>query len=208
MIVSELIALAQNAELKQLGIKDNPDAILGYINLGILEVHKRFNLIQQQAIITMVAGVNEYTLDVSDPNVNMNLRDNTFLMVDDAYDYDGCQLHINDETEVYSVFTPSYNLLEIPDNVLTPTANMNIIYRAAPAFLTVHTDVVPLPLQFFEALLHYVGYRGHASLRGDIKAENNTHYQRFEASCNQIKADGLYNGDSLKSHKFEQRGFV
>ena len=208
MLVSEIIDLAQNAELKQLAVKSDPVAIRGYINMGILEIHKRFNLIQQQAIINMVDGVNEYMLDGNDVNVQMNLGNNSYLMIDEAYDYDGEQLYINDENEICSISTPAFNKVEVPDTVLTPTQSLNLIYRAAPAFLTADTDAIPLPPQFFEALLHYIGYRGHSSLRGDREYENNTHYMRFENSCNQIKADGLYIDDSLKSHKFENRGFV
>lgn len=208
MLVSDITFMARATELKQVVVKDDPALVLSYYNMGVLELHKRFNMIQQQAVITMVDEVYEYKLDNLDPNVQLNLNGNQFLMVDDAYNYDGCQLPINDETEEFSIATPAFNVVEIPDIALTPTQNINLIYRAAPSFVTEETGLVPLPPQFYEALLHYMGYRGHSSIKLDKQGENNTRYQKFVNSCNQIKADGLYTGDSMKSHKFLSRGFV
>jgi hypothetical protein len=68
--------------------------------------------------------------------------------------------------------------------------------------------VIPLPPQYIEALFNYVGYRGHGSVTGDIKTENNTHYMRFEKSCNTIEAMGLILTEDLVSYKFGNRGFV
>ena len=36
MLVSEVIELAQNSDLKQLKVSEDPTVVLGYLNLGIL----------------------------------------------------------------------------------------------------------------------------------------------------------------------------
>ena len=66
---------------------------------------------------------------------------------------------------------------------------------------------LPVPLQLTEALLHYIGYRAHGAMNGSIEAETNTHYQRFEASCQRAIAQGMYTSDSLEMHR-DMKGFV
>ena len=206
MNVGEAIDMVQEAELKQLAVKDDKVAIRGFINLGVLEIHKRFVLWQAEAVINMVDGVNSYTLDGTDPNVTMDLTDHDLLMIDEVYDYDGQLMTINEENDPFGVATPRYNILEVPEE--TDGQQLSVIYRGSPKFLTHEKAEIQLPPQFYEALFNYIGYRGHGSLKGDIKSENNTHYMRFEQSCDRIKMEGLYTEDSLHSTKFEDRGFV
>ena len=206
MNVGEAIDMVQEAELKQLAVKDDKVAIRGFINLGVLEIHKRFVLWQAEAVINMVDGVNSYTLDGTDPNVTMDLTDHDLLMIDEVYDYDGQLMTINEENDPFGVATPRYNVLEVPEE--TDGQQLSVIYRGSPKFLTHEKAEIQLPPQFYEALFNYIGYRGHGSLKGDIKSENNTHYMRFEQSCDRIKMEGLYTEDSLHSTKFEDRGFV
>ncbi len=206
MNVGDAIDMVQEAELKQLAVKDDKVAIRGFINLGVLEIHKRFVLWQAEAVINMVDGVNSYTLDGTDPNVTMDLTDHDLLMIDEVYDYDGQLMTINEENDPFGVATPRYNVLEVPEE--TDGQQLSVIYRGSPKFLTHEKAEIQLPPQFYEALFNYIGYRGHGSLKGDIKSENNTHYMRFEQSCDRIKMEGLYTEDSLHSTKFEDRGFV
>ena len=52
-------------------------------------------------------------------------------------------------------------------------------------------DELDIPEQYIEPLLHYMGYRAHGSMDGNIQTESNTHYMRFEASCNKLKELGV-----------------
>ena len=75
--------------------------------------------------------------------------------------------------------------------------------------MTKTTDFLDLPEIYTEALLDYVAYKAHASIKGDMKAENNTYYLRFIESCKNIKIAGLSNSDNLDSNtKLTDRGFV
>ena len=206
MDVSTAIDLLSNAELKQLAIKDDKVAILGYINSGILEIYKRFNLWEDEAIINMVLGILIYDLDGVDVNVTIDLSDHEFLMIEEIYDQAGLLLTLNDQMDTFGASTPKYNRIELFKETAGET--FSVIYRAAPLFLTHEKATIPLPPQFNEALFHYVGYRAHGAVKGDIKSENNTHYLRFEQSCTRIKKEGLFNQDDLVSYKFEDRGFV
>jgi len=206
MDVSTAIDLLADAELKQLAVKDDKNAVLGFINSGILEIYKRFNLWEEEAIVNMTTGVTTYLLDGTDVNVTMDLSDHEFLMVEAVYAEDGLLMTLNDEQDVYGASTPKYNRLEVFQE--TNGETLSVIYRAAPIFLTNEKASIGLPPQFNEALFNYVGYRGHGSVKGDIKSENNTHYMRFEQSCKRIKLEGLYNQDDLVAYKFEDRGFL
>lgn len=206
MIVSEAIDLLKNSELKQVSVKDDKGAVLGFINLAILEIYKRFNLWEDEAIITMVDGVKLYKLDGVDANVDIDLSDKQLLMIEDIYEESGEKMVMNDELDEYSVSTPQYHHVEVVEEV--PGQTMSVIFRCAPLFLTNEKQAIPVPPQFLEALFHYVGFKAHGSIKSDIKGENNVHYVRFVASCDLIKSEGLIAQDDLESTKFEDRGFV
>lgn len=208
MNVSEAIEILKNSELKQLSMKDDKIAVLGYINLGILEIYKRFVMWQAEALITLATDVTTYKLDGTDVNVTMDLSDHELLVIDEAYDYDGEEMNINEEHDQLAIATPQYNVIEVPLVSVTPPATISIIYRASPKFLTHEKADIPLPPQFYEALFHYCGFRGHGSIKGNVKDQNNVHYMRFDAACERIKTEGLYTEDSLESTKFDDRGFV
>lgn len=209
MNASEAIELVKESELKQLSVKNDKKVILGFLNMGILEIHKRFVLWQAEATITMATGVTSYKLDGTDPNVTIDLSDHELLMVDEAFDYDGEPLSINDENDELSLATPQYNVIEMRPDSVTDAVTISLIYRGAPKFLTHEKAIIPLPPQFYEALFHYVGFRGHGSQKtGEAQLADNTHYKRFDNSCKRIKFEGLYTEDSMESTKFDDRGFV
>lgn len=206
MNVTDAIIALSNGELKQLSIKNDQFVVMGYLNLGILELHKRFRLWEETALITMVDGTVRYKLDGVDANVTIDLSDHDILMIESLTDDMEEPISLNDDKDPLGAKTPRPHILDIKVPVLTGDITVN--YRASPKFLTDGDDIIPLPPQFTEALFNYCGYRGHGSVKGDIKSENNTHYMRFDKSCDLIDFQGLRAADNLHSHKFEDRGFV
>ncbi len=204
MLANKVIALAKKSELRQLAVKDDDVAVLGFINLGMLELYKRFSLKTEEAIITLRHGSSTYILDGTDTAVSMGSADQ-FLIIADAYDEQGDTITINDEADALGIMTPAWNTVEIP--ALAEGERISLIYRVAPPFIASVTDDLPLPPQLLEALLHYIGYRGHGTITGDVKEENNTHYIRFDASCTRAENQGLILPDDLVSYKFENSGF-
>jgi len=209
MTAQDVINLAKNAELKQLAVRTDDSAVLGFVNLGLLELYKRFPLKEAEAIITLRDGKTTYKLDGTDPDVSTD-SDKELLIITGAYTTsdDGFveEMTMNDEDDIMGINTPSYNTVEIPataEGVL-----VSIIYRATPKFITSVDDLLPLPPQLLEALLNYVGYRGHGSVSGELNTENQSHYVRFENSCKRVILEGLITSDDLVSKKFKNRGFV
>ncbi len=150
MIVTEAIALLKNSELKQAKIKEDTTAVLGYINLGILELYKRFLLWEAEAVLTIVDGTLLYKLDGVDANVSIDLSDHNLLQIERVYlvptaaNYllEDEELVINNEADIYSIDTPQFHHLKIHTPVTgqilnTPYINgdtLDITYRASPIF--------------------------------------------------------------------------
>ncbi len=206
MLARDIIESAQEVELKQLKMRDDKQAVLRLLNLGVLELHKRFDLINDESVITMADGVTLYTLDGQDPNVSIDLNTHRLMMITEAYDNIGASMTINDENDQYGIATPRWNQVEVPEVVVDE--NISIIYRAAPIKATSEGETLPLPPQFEEALLAYIGYRGYSTISGSQQTENNPYWKKFEGSCNRIDRLGLINQDALSSGKFQDRGFV
>lgn len=205
MLTSEVIALAKASELKQLAVGKDETAIISFINLGMLQLYKRFSLKEEEAIVTLRNGKTKYILDGTDVDVDMQ-SDNDFLIVTECYDMEGETVTVNDESDILGVMTPSYNVLEVPN--IIDGERLSLIYRVAPKFVVLPTEKLQLPMQLLEALLNYIGYKGHATITPDVKTENNSHYMRFEKSCQDVEDQGLILVDDLLSYKFESRGFV
>ena len=101
MLASEAITSLSNTELKQLSVKTDTNAVLGYLNEAIKELHKRFNIWQDEAIITHATDVFLYKLDGIDVNVTIDLSDKELLVISEAYDYIGAEMPLNDEDNEY-----------------------------------------------------------------------------------------------------------
>lgn len=204
MLASEAITQLQQTELKQLKVKEDDTAILGYLNEAILELHKRFNLWQDEAIITHVDSIYTYTIDGIDPNVSVDLSDKLLCVISEAYDYDGAELSLNDEDDQYGAVTPQYNVVEFPEDGLAVGEDFSIIFRASPIFMTATSDTIILPPTLFEPMYFYVGFRAHVSQKGTKDLENDTHFKRFMNSCDRVEAKGLIVAESTVAHKFYQ----
>ena len=115
MLVNKVIALAKASELRQLAVRNDDIAILGFINLGMLELYKRFPLKTEEAIITLQAEKTTYTLDGIDSDVSMEANVENFLLVSECYDEQGDVVAVNDENDALGILTPSYNTVQVPN---------------------------------------------------------------------------------------------
>lgn len=218
MTANEVLTLARAGELLQLSpaIKDDNNVLVGYLNLGMIELYKRFMLRTDEAIITLVDGKSIYKLDGTDTDVSM---DGSMLYLIAAYgdgtdmsDYstDDIRLPINEEDNLLSINTVSYDEVQVP--LITPGAFISLIYVTKPTKVTTLTleAELDIPDQFVEPLLHYLGYRAHGSMDGNIQTESNTHYMRFEASCNRLKelGVGIAPDDISMRNRLFDKGFV
>jgi len=202
MLASAAITKLANTELKQLSVKTDTAAVLGYLNEAILELHKRFNIWQDSAIITHATGVTSYALDGVDVNVTIDLSDKILLLITDAIDYLGDEMTINDEDNEFGIVTPKYNIVEFTLDELVVGEDFDILFRAAPIDMTADTDTIDLPPTLYEAMYFYAGFRAHVSQKGTEDTENNSHFKRFINACNRVQAQGLIVAETMVPHKF------
>ena len=205
MLVSEVVNLAVSGELRQLAVRKDTSAVISFINLGLLELYKRFPLQQEEAIITLRNGKTTYVMDSSDSDVSMGSLNN-YLIISECYDNQGDPVPINDEQNILGVMTPTYNTVEIPN--IIDGEKISVIYRSSPKFVVSDSETLKIPMQLLEALLYYVGFKGHSTVTSDVKSENNAHYIRYDQSCLRVGAEGLVLVNDLVSYNFNLRGFV
>lgn len=216
MTVQQVIDLAKTGELKNNSVKDDVPTILGYVNMGLLELYKRFVLDTSEVIITMGRdGTTEYPYTKINDNLYQMPKD--FLYLLSAYDEVPknslatiAPIQINNENNALGVNMISWNKVQIP--VYVPDAHISLIYVPSPKYLTIEglNEELPMPVQLVESLLAYIGYRAFASIsanpQGDI---GNVYYGRFEASCEVVKQFGIYTAEDMDmKNKFTARGFA
>ena len=222
MKLSLILEQARAGELASVSKKDKSDqVVVAFLNLALVALYNRFQLATQEAIITLRPDIPKtvYTMDSSDADVRVAgspMLDDEFMSIVYALNEDGSQVTVNDESDPLSIYTVSYNQLQIP--LLETNAFVSVIYRTNPALISFAdnndgngnaTEVdVKLPLQLLEPALHYIGYRAHGAIDGNVKAENNTHYTRFIMACNNAEKLGVLTADDTVSASVEMKGFL
>jgi len=209
MLVSDVINFAKNGELKQLSVAEvDPDnenraanvaTIISYINLGIIELYKRFGLATQSQTLQNVVDGASYSMT----------DDYLYLTYAVGNNDQKTEIPINNEFATFSIFEPApFQLFVTKDNNLhSDITEVFITYIATPALLTSETQTIPLQSQFIDCLLLYIASRAHAALNSAPNTEETVFYKRFEASCARIRRDGLITPDNQSNYKLWERGW-
>jgi len=200
-----VVDAARYSELASVATKDNTDAILSFLNLGMLELYKRFPLNTQEHIVELVEGTTLYDLPENFMYALSAYGEPLEASMGEVVD-----VPINDEDEPYSIFFPNHKQVQIP--LVANGAYISIIYIAKPASYTAADlqEELDLPETLIDCLLHYVGYKAHLGIRGDGQSENNAHFARFERSCQKARELGVAHPiDSWRMiDRLNDRGFA
>lgn len=213
MTVQEVIDMAKFGELRNLKLGNLEDrAIVSYINLGLIELYKRFPLSIKETVLELNSSTNsEYDL----PTDCMWLVSAYGEVPADAPETYYNELDINNENNPLSVNTIGWNKVQLP--VEMEGSYVSLIYVAGPdnTQKVIHNEDglylqedLQLPAQLIESLLFYIGYRAHGAMDGNIQSESNTHYMRFDKSCQKIRAEGMLTNDNLDMTRVKDKGFV
>ena len=204
MTVKQVIDLAKASELAGLPAASKDETVLGFINLGVLELYKRFTLSVEEWIIALEDGQSYYTAPED------------FMWIIAAYGEVGMDsvqevnvLPVNEEDNPLSINTVGWNKVQVPLSVTG--AYVSIIYAATPEVYSV-TDMdktVNIPPQMIEALLAYIGWRANSTIDTGIQTEDTVWYNRFESSCSRLEVKGFINAnDMVMTNRLNMRGFV
>ena len=204
MTVRQVIDLAKASELTGLPAASKDETVLGFINLGVLELYKRFTLSVEEWIIALEDGQSYYTAPED------------FMWIIAAYGEVGMDsvqevnvLPVNEEDNPLSINTVGWNKVQVPLSVTG--AYVSIIYAATPEVYSV-TDMdktVNIPPQMIEALLAYIGWRANSTIDTGIQTEDTVWYNRFESSCSRLEVKGFINAnDMVMTNRLNMRGFM
>ena len=204
MTVRQVIDLAKASELTGLPAASKDETVLGFINLGVLELYKRFTLSVEEWIIALEDGQSYYTAPED------------FMWIIAAYGEVGMNsvqevnvLPVNEEDNPLSINTVGWNKVQVPLSVTG--AYVSIIYAATPEVYSV-TDMdktVNIPPQMIEALLAYIGWRANSTIDTGIQTEDTVWYNRFESSCSRLEVKGFINAnDMVMTNRLNMRGFM
>ena len=204
MTVRQVIDLAKASELTGLPAASKDETVLGFINLGVLELYKRFTLSVEEWLIALEDGQSYYTAPED------------FMWIIAAYGEVGMDsvqevnvLPVNEEDNPLSINTVGWNKVQVPLSVTG--AYVSIIYAATPEVYSV-TDMdktVNIPPQMIEALLAYIGWRANSTIDTGIQTEDTVWYNRFESSCSRLEVKGFINAnDVVMTNRLNMRGFV
>jgi len=217
MYVSEYLSHITKGEVKQLYVSDiggttpntiqlaNIAILISYLNEANLEVHKHFGLIQKELVLSDVTNNSIHSVPVD------------FLYAISAEFNDGTEVSINNERTNFtdkvdynvSLLFPSPFKILVKGTDILKRDDISVVYVSIPPAITLTSQFIDLPQVYNEALYNYVAYKAHASLKGDMKEENNTYYLRYRESLKNIRLLGMTNSDNLDSNvKLTDRGFV
>lgn len=240
MKLSEIFEHLQFGELSNLGLVNKetgiiPEAlypkVLSSVNLGLLELHKRFVLkkgifrIQLQGGQTMYPLKSMYQVGNKAPagTVQFILNDGVkfgddLLKVEKVTTDKGCELGLNDTTHALSVSTPQDNLLYVSgflQRKLAPEI-LTVEYRKGISPLKICENSfdqlcvnVELPDTHLMALLYFVASRVHNPI-GFSEAtmhEGNNYAAKFEQECLSLDFQNLRVDDVAVNHRAVRNGW-
>lgn len=234
MILNEFLARLSRGPLSNLSLSNDGDGtitearlpgIVDNVNQALLRLYTRFDLLEKEVIIEQRAGLtnyklsNEYALTVIGealtpiPHIIDSVSNpfiNDLIKVLGVYGEGGVPIPLNDDAAVNSVFTPSFNVLQVPEPI--DGVPLYLIYQARHTQL-VHTNldaVIELPDVLEEAALAYAAHKVYFHMNGqEHAAKAAEHLATYKSVCDEISDRDLVNSSvSSIGAKFHDRGFV
>jgi hypothetical protein len=205
MTLQDIFNWLKYGELAHLGLYDsatgevteeNKPKIISHIILGLRDLHTKFPLKEREVAIQQYDYITKYYLKkeyaITNPNETpdgkpkyivdspLNPFTGDILRIDQVFDEYGTEMPINEPSNIFSVFTPAYNILQIPravkDNAVFVT------YRADHAKIPLDvTDLagteIEIPDSHTQALLFFVAGRLFASMNHPEGSPLSAEYQ-------------------------------
>jgi len=209
MIIRDVLAHAAFGVLNQLAIKDNSEAVISFINLGLIDLHKRFLLKVEEYVIDVEERKSMYSMP-DDYMYMLNATDlglsTTTVSLSGTEDVSR-ELSINVDEDPISIFTPYFNKIQVP-KLLVGHA-ISLVYCASPEVVYDAEDELELPVQLLECLVLFIGYQAYASMDVKALAAENTFYRRYTDACEQIRLSGTINSNNMYIVKdLQSKGYV
>lgn len=202
--------------------------VVGHINLGLLELFKRFNFLTDEIRLHITPGTFNYFLrgdriaslqnmdsETYLENNNINPFENNIIKVLNVYNAIGKDIPFNDRNAVLKIMSVGYDHLRI-----TPIETkqvLDILFQASYPKIVVDENFIPEEYEMhitdavIEPLLFYVGARifkpmGVNSSTQDSDKSTSLN-QEYELACQKIETFGLDVQINDNRNNFTQKGF-
>ncbi|UAW01162.1 hypothetical protein [Vibrio phage BUCT194] len=178
--------------------------LMHHCNIALVELCSRFPLITRELTVTQVEGVTSYVLTSEHTyqapdqatldkyifeSAEYPFNDDLVAILG-VYDEIGNEIRMNDSTTSCTVFTPMYNIIEVPMEV--DTNALFVLYQAKHPVITCNTSKIYIAAQFLPALLSYIAYRVYAAgTAQEHMVMANTLLQKYEMHCLQLRNTGV-----------------
>lgn len=195
MKLQEVMALIQ-VRCPNVSVSDNEDAIINFINLGVAELYRRFNLkIKSETIVT----TNDLAL--------YTLRNDDVELVLYVYDKTGRELR---QSDVINSMDYDYKILNYRSILLRHPHEgyIYVVYKASPIKLRDMDDEIDLPSTMLDALLTYVSYVLVGTINSDQKNESSMFYQMFTRQCDEMVNQGYKISLNSETVAIQAKGFA
>lgn len=226
MKASDYINYLVNGETYKLAIQDvgdmavNPSSaptalqtsnrtkFINYLNLANLAIHKRFHLLQRQYEIDHPINNEDYVLPddfLAPVYAYYNDNEKVEIPIKDTYR----KIVDNVDTAVSLLIPEPFKVTVKGTDTAKGTTQIILVYAASPTVITKITQSLNVSNVYTEAVLNYAAYKAYSAISGDIKAENNSYYLRYESNCRQVIASGLGGDNETETNsKLEDNGFI
>ena len=236
MKVEELFSRLSFGELSNLSIgnegagtirNEDQSKIISHINEGLLRIYSKFILSEKEVIIELMDHITNYHLipkyaECTGANVPFRyIKDmpgepfiDDVIKVLSVFDSrNGYQYPLNDVGNTYSLFTPSPQMLQVPN----PKCGvmLAITYQARHPHLdkigeNIVGQNINLPFVLEGALQSFVAYKILSHMNGQEHLVKSQEYlNTFDSITIDVEARDLVNATFATSHtKLENRGFV
>ena len=221
MKVSQFISTVRDNELSNISATGFTDQrIINSINLGIIELSKRFRLATKVESIRTSPYTHMYSLRNTDVINILEIYDSSGktlvpqqVLDDEDYDYrllssNSFLLKRKIDYDVGITYTKfkgdqveNIQKIDVPDFVLM------VVYSAVADSIETVEDNLTIPVLFVDALMAYVGYKAASTLGANATTDNNNTWKRFEYCCSLISNSSYASDEAIVLNSVQSKGF-
>ncbi len=230
MLLSELFSYIVTLDSASIDLDTEGDGIItpynypkviNAINLGLTSLYTEFPIKEKMTVVQLFAHITEYILhtDYAETNTTstepyLYIMDTTFdpfvndvIKIQTVSNEGGCEYPLNESSQLYSVYTPEYNIIQHPfpddENAIF------ITYRAAhppiPITAVPASQIIEIPPQLLPLILIYINHKLLASIN---KEESMAKLQEYMSLVANAKTLSLFNNEGSNNLKLEQNGWM
>ena len=222
MKVSQFLSFVRDSELSNLSSNSfTDDRLISFMNLGIIELSKRFRIVTKVETIQTSMYTHIYTLRHSDVINILDIIDSTGKSLipqrtsdSESYDY---KLMSNNSFLLKRKFDYVESITHTPvkggeledlQEVQAPDLSLVVVYSAIADLVTDKEDDLPIPELFIEALMSYVGYKSYRTLGANGQNDSSEKWKVFEYCCSLVTNSSFAGNDTILGNSVQSKGFV